>query len=68
MKRCSFCGKGPMVGRNIRHKARGKWTYRAPKTRRVFNPNIQRTTIFLRGERKRVHICTRCLRTLNKTA
>lgn len=57
-----------MAGRNIRHKAKGKWTYRAPKTRKVFRPNVHRTTVFLRGEAQRVTICTRCLRTLDKKA
>ena len=56
-----------MIGRNIRHKARGKWTYRAQKTRKVFIPNIHYTSVFIEGEQQRVHICTRCMRTLNKT-
>lgn len=56
-----------MFGRNIRHKAAGKWALRAPKTNRTFKPNVHRKTVILNGQSVRVNICTRCLRTLSKT-
>jgi len=65
---CDFCGKSKMFGRNIRYNHGGKWELRAPKTNRVFNPNVQRTRILVDGKLQRVHICTRCLRTRQKTA
>ncbi len=68
MAQCDFCGKSKMFGRNIRYNHGGKWELRAPKTNRVFNPNVQRTKILVNGHMKRVHICTRCLRTRQKAA
>ena len=65
---CDFCGKSKMFGRNVRYHHGGKWELRAPKTNRTFEPNVQRTRILVKGHPKRVHICTRCLRTQQKTA
>lgn len=36
------------------------------KTKRQFRPNIQRTTVNKDGRRVRLHICTRCLKTMVK--
>jgi large subunit ribosomal protein L28 len=66
--RCEFCGKGTAVGRRIRSKVSAGWALRAPKKSRTFKANIRPATILVNGEPKRVHICTRCLRTMTKTA
>lgn len=34
----------------------------------MFKLNIQRATIYDNGNPRRVHVCTRCLRTLYKAA
>lgn len=57
-----------MYGRNIRHKHAGRWERRAPKTNRVFRPNVQKRTVIIDGRPVRMAICTRCLRTQLKTA
>jgi len=49
-----------MFGHNVSHAAN--------VTNRRWAPNIQTTTLMINGVSKRVHICTRCLRTLSKTA
>lgn len=36
------------------------------KTKRQFRPNIQRTTVEQGGRRVRLHVCTRCLKTMAK--
>ena len=35
-------------------------------TNRMFKPNIQRRSLQLNGEVRKVKICTRCIRTLEK--
>jgi large subunit ribosomal protein L28 len=63
---CDYCGKSKQFGQHIRHKHSIGWALRAPHKKRVFNPNVQKTKIMVDGVMKSVHICTRCLRTLQK--
>ena len=65
--RCEVCGKGTVIGRNIRSNVSAGWLLRAPKTRRTFKANVRPATIMRQGQPTRVNICTRCLRTLSKT-
>ncbi|MCF8041245.1 MAG: 50S ribosomal protein L28 [Desulfarculaceae bacterium] len=59
---CEYCGKKPQVGNNVSHAHR--------KTKRRFNPNLQRVRTMENGHVRRVRVCTRCLRTgvINKPA
>ena len=59
-KRCDLCGKAPASGSNVSHSNR--------HTKRRFLPNIVSTRMLVDGARQRVKICTRCLRTQNKSA
>ncbi|MCL4459203.1 MAG: 50S ribosomal protein L28 [Chloroflexi bacterium] len=68
MAKCEICGKGTTFGRHIRHKASGRWARRAPKTSRTFKANIQKALLQIDGETRRMHVCTRCLRTQRKAA
>ena len=58
MAKCEICGKSPMFGHNVSHSKRA--------TNRKFRPNIQRKHLMIDGQFRRVHICTRCLRTLSR--
>ncbi|MCJ7521027.1 MAG: 50S ribosomal protein L28 [Dehalococcoidia bacterium] len=58
--KCELCGKGPQFGNAVSHSNR--------HTKRQGMPNLQAATIVTKGKRKRVTICTRCLRTKNKIA
>lgn len=58
MAKCEICGKVPQSGHNVSHSNR--------HTKRKWLPNIHRTTIVLHGEKTRLSICTRCLRTHQK--
>ncbi len=58
MAKCEICGKGPRFGHNVSHSK--------VATNRIFRPNIQRKRVMIDGQWRRVHICTRCLRTLSK--
>ncbi|MCS6896877.1 MAG: 50S ribosomal protein L28 [Nitrospira sp.] len=51
---CKLCQKKPRSGNNVSHANN--------KTRRVFNPNLQTVRAIIDGTRKRIRVCTRCLR------
>jgi len=51
---CDICGKRPGFGNNVSHSHR--------RTRRRFNPNIQRVRAVVSGTPKRLHVCTSCLK------
>lgn len=64
---CDICDKRTRFGRNIRHKTRGsRWVRKAPRTNRLFKPNVQKKRLLVDGRWTRVNICTRCLRTQMK--
>ncbi|NLC98951.1 MAG: 50S ribosomal protein L28 [Actinomycetales bacterium] len=51
---CDVCGKGPGFGHNVSHSHR--------RTKRRFDPNIQRVRAVIKGAPKRVNVCTGCLK------
>ena len=51
---CQVCGKHPSFGHNISHSHR--------RTKRRWNPNIQRVRAVVDGTTKRVNVCTSCLK------
>ena len=55
---CEISGKGKMYGHNVSFSQR--------KTRKVFNPNIQKKTIVIDGQKLKVNISASALRTLKK--
>ncbi|MHB8779908.1 MAG: 50S ribosomal protein L28 [Candidatus Geothermincolia bacterium] len=56
---CDVCGKKPSFGFNISHSHR--------KTKRRWNPNIQKVRVVERGATVRKNVCTKCLKA-NKVA
>lgn len=52
--RCEICGKGRQVGHRVSHSKR--------RTRRIFKPNLQWGRVLVGGVRKRMRLCTKCLR------
>ncbi len=66
--RCDVCGKGTAFGRNIRHKHSGRWQRKAPRTNRVYRPNLHRQVLRINGQKVKVNLCTRCLRNQMKVA
>ena len=54
MRQCAVCGKGPSVGHNVSHANN--------KTKRRWNPNLQRVRALVDGRIKNIDVCTRCLR------
>ena len=51
---CDVCGKGPGFGNNVSFSHR--------RTRRRFNPNIQRVRTVSGGTPKRLNVCTSCIK------
>ncbi|GAA3211482.1 50S ribosomal protein L28 [Oerskovia jenensis] len=51
---CEVCGKGPSFGHSISHSH--------IRTKRRWNPNIQRVRAIVSGTPKRLYVCTSCLK------
>jgi large subunit ribosomal protein L28 len=51
---CDVCGKGPGFGNNVSFSHR--------RTPRRFNPNIQTVRTTAGGNRKRLNVCTSCIK------
>ena len=51
---CEICGKHPIFGKSVSHSH--------VRTSRRWNPNIQRVRALVNGARKRVNVCTSCLK------
>jgi len=51
---CDICGKGPEFGHSISHSHR--------RTKRRWNPNIQRVRTVIGGTHRRLNVCTSCLK------
>ena len=53
-KICEICGKKPMFGNNVSHANN--------RTRRRWNPNLQRVKVNLNDTIKRIKVCTDCIK------
>ncbi len=61
MARCSICGKGRIISTRGTHKrgvAGGQWKKKAPKSRKIFKPNLHK----FQGK----IYCVKCLRKVKK--
>ena len=54
MARCQICGKGPAKGRKIIRTGTGKWVKKRVKVMRL--PNLQKVTVFEKGEKKEIKV------------
>lgn len=54
MAKCDLCGKGPVTGNSVSHSH--------IKTKRVWQPNIQKVRALINGTTKRINVCTKCLK------
>ena len=53
-QRCELCGKGPRFGNRISHAHN--------VTSRRWNVNLRRVRVTIKGMRKRMRVCTECIR------
>ena len=51
---CEVCGKKPSFGMSVSHSHR--------RTKRRWNPNIQRVRAVVNGSHKRLDVCTSCIK------
>lgn len=51
---CEVCDKKPVFGMSLSHSHR--------RTKRRWNPNIQRVRALVNGAPKRVNVCTSCIK------
>lgn len=51
---CELCGKKPSFGMSLSHSHR--------RTKRRWNPNIQRVRAVVAGSNRRIRVCTSCIR------
>ena len=54
MAKCAICEKDIRFGNNVSHSNR--------KSSRMWGSNIQSVTCKVNGTTKKLHVCTRCLR------
>ncbi len=53
-EKCAICSKTTQVGNNVSHSLR--------RTKRTWEPNLQKVHASIDGTVRRVRVCTRCLR------
>jgi len=53
-RKCKICGKGPMTGNNVSHANN--------RTKRRWLPNLQTVKTLIKGEPRRIKVCTQCIR------
>jgi large subunit ribosomal protein L28 len=53
-EKCVICQKSTQVGNNVSHALN--------RTKRTWEPNLQLVRAEIKGEVRRVKVCTRCLR------
>lgn len=54
MAKCDVCGKIPQVGNNVSHANN--------RSKRRFNPNIQRLKVNDNGTIKHIYVCAKCIK------
>lgn len=60
--RCDRCQKGSLRGKKIA-RARQDLNYRSPK---IFRPNLHSFKVIIGGRKKKLTLCTKCLRRVKK--
>lgn len=60
MAKCAHCGKTTTFGQ--------KRSFSLRATKRTYRPNLQKVTVFDNGRKLQQTLCTKCIRTIAKTA
>ena len=63
MAKCDICGKTVAIGNRISI-ARSHVSRRAPRT---WKPNLRTVHMMVNGENKKMHVCSKCLRSAKVT-
>ncbi|MFI5305415.1 MAG: 50S ribosomal protein L28 [Nitrospiria bacterium] len=51
---CAICNKAKVTGNSVSHASN--------KTKRAFRPNLQRVHAIVNGSRKKIRVCTVCIK------
>ncbi len=63
MRACTLCGKTTRVGMDTTHKHGGQWAMRAPRTQKLWKPNLQVAKVEIEGLGvRKMKFCIKCLR------
>jgi len=54
-RQCEICGKSSQTGNSVSHSHRA--------TKRLWKPNLQNTTVTVNGAKRKMRVCTTCLKT-----
>lgn len=54
MRICRISGKKTITGNNISHSNRA--------TKRIWKPNLQKVTVIIDGQKKKIRVCARYIR------
>lgn len=70
-RNCDICGRGTSVGNNVPRKGLAKkkggtGSKIGVKTKRTFKVNLHSKFIDINGARKKLRVCSRCLKTMTK--
>lgn len=52
--KCEICGKGPAAGCNVSHSH--------VRTKRVWNPNLQKVKTNINNKVQTINVCTKCMK------
>lgn len=69
MASCDLCGKGRIFGISKTHRrgvAGGQWKKKAPKTQKIFLPNLHYSWVTIKDKKMRMRLCTKCLRMMKQ--
>jgi len=67
-KVCEICGKSTAAGNRIQHKHSVGWRYKAPKAKRVFEPNLRKIEVQIDESNTpvKMSVCMKCYKKLRK--
>jgi ribosomal protein L28 len=63
-KFCEICEKVTVAGRRIQHHHAKGWRFKAPKTKRVFKPNLREVSLDVEGTALKATVCMKCYKKL----
>lgn len=63
---CEVCTKSTVAGRNTQHHSSIQWRYRAPRTTRVFKPNLRTTQVMTESKEKKATVCMKCYKKMRQ--
>lgn len=67
-KVCEICAKSTVAGKRIQHHHSIGWRFKAPKSLRVFKPNLRSVDLDVEGKHVKATVCMKCYKKLRSIA